>query len=595
MDADASRPLLARRLEFPCELAAAAQARAQACAALAADGVAPDEVSRLELALAEGANNAVFYVRETARPLPVRIETLVSPAWVEIRITDHTPGFDFPAHATLPPEDAESGRGLFLIQNLVDEARYLRGDAENCLILRLRRAASASPPPAVPPGDPAEKLRETERTLELMTEELSSCYESLSAVFRFSSELQADDASASFVQRWLDQLLRITDADWFILRLASPDGSELRTAATSHAGGLPEPVALAAASSPRASAEAAAAATRKDFWFDASTPLAHDDPLHRPAGTGCGLAHPMFVNDTLVGVLTVGRLPARPAFQTGQSSVIQTVADFLALQIRNAQLHEEQLAARLNLRDLEIAANIQRMLLPEQLPSAPRASLAGFYRSAREIGGDYYDALPTPDGGLLLVVADVMGKGLPAALFAFMFRSLVRARRDLAPQPSEFLAWLNQNLFHELDRAEMFITAQLAFWDGPRGELRVAGAGHPPLLAAGADGHVREIASGGPPLGIHAAAEFPGESVACPDGHALMFTDGLIEARNARSELLGLDAVKAVLAAAARNRDSGESAKQRLIDLLRGFELETAPADDTAFLVLSRTEAGDHA
>ena len=288
-----------------------------------------------------------------------------------------------------------------------------------------------------------------------------------------------------------------------------------------------------------------------------------------------------------MGVLTIGRQDRGSAFRAGQVNVIHTFADFLGIQLRSRQIHDEQVQARLDTRDLEIAANIQQALLPVRLPAAPHAGLARYYRSARVIGGDYYDALSAEGNGVFLVVADVMGKGIPAALFAFMFRSLVHARKDLAPQPAEFLAWLNRNLFHELDRAGMFITAQLAFLDGAGARLRVAGAGHPPMLVADREGGVAEIASGGPPLGIMADATFPEHDCAWRGGHALMFTDGLTEARNRDGHLLGIDPVKAALSEASRRGESCEDTRQRLETLLEDFEREKSPADDTAFIVLA--------
>ena len=576
-------------MELPCDLRAVADMCGQVRAFLDRAGLIQAEIDGWEVALAEAANNAVNYAKPDGEQLPIRVDLRVTHAWVEVRVTDHTPGFDFPETATLPPEDSESGRGLFLIQCLTDEVRYLRGRGENCLVMRKRRAAS-EPVPSLPrAASVAEELRETARTLDLMTEELSSCYESLAAIFRFSAELHSGGNPVSFLQRWMDQLLSITESNWCVLRLPHGDGRELRLAAASDRDWRSEPVRLENGSGRGHSVEARAATQRSDVWFDPASPLSPDDPLASLAGAGCGFAHPLFVNDVVAGVLAVGR-HSRVPFAAGQVSVIQTFGDFLGLQIHSRQMQEEQIRTRLNTRDLELAANIQRALLPERLSSVPGVSLAGFFRSAREISGDYYDALPTVDGNLLLVVADVMGKGVPAALFAFMFRSLVRARRDLAPRPGEFLAWLNQNLFQELDRAEMFITAQLVFLDCERGEIRVAGAGHPPCLAVNATGGVQELRSGGPPLGIELSAQFPEESHPLAGNCFLMFTDGLFEARNLNGDLLGLDAVKSHLACAGLAGESCEDIERRFAGLLHDFEQGAPTADDTAFIVMARND-----
>jgi len=221
------------------------------------------------------------------------------------------------------------------------------------------------------------------------------------------------------------------------------------------------------------------------------------------------------------------------------------------------------------------------------MPVVPCAGLAGFYRSAREIGGDYYDALGAEGESVLLVIADVMGKGISAALFALMFRSLVHARPDLASRPGEFLEWLNRNLYEDLDRAGMFITAQLACLNSRTGQFQVASAGHPPMLFANLRGEVAEIGASGPPIGIVADASFPEDRRPWRGGQALMFTDGLMDARNPAGSLLGLDPLKAAVAASALRGDSPTDARERMVRLLHDFEAGTQPADDTAFIVIS--------
>ena len=579
-----------RTQELTCDLQAVAGLCRTARDVFAHAGLTVAEIEAWEIALSEAASNAVRYCRPEASDLAIRVDLLVTSEWVEVRVNDHTPGFDWPVEAELPPDGSESGRGIFLIQNLTDESRYLRGSGENCLVLRKRRSA----PAAAASRDEAEELRDTRHTLDLMTEELASSYESLSAIFRFTAELQGVVDVEEFIPRWLGELLTITESHWFVLRLSDNASRRLRVVASSAKDWSSGPVSLEASSPPSDFVEVKAASHHHDVWFDAAAPLSPTDPLADLARGGCGFAHPLFAEDTLVGVLSIGRRDGQRQFQAGQVNVIQTFGDFLGLQVRNTQLLEEQVRARVNTRDLEIASNLQRALLPERLPAVARATLCGYYRSAREIGGDYYDALPVGDGDILFVVADVMGKGLPAALFAFMFRSLVRARRDLAPQPGEFLAWLNQNLFQELDRAEMFITAQIAFLDSGRGEIRVANAGHPPMLFASPSGGVTEVAASGPPLGILAAAAFTETTHASPGPRGLLFTDCLIEARDPEGGLLGLDSIKSQLAIAARSGETCEATHNRLVGLLQSFEKGSPPADDTAFIVIVGKETSEH-
>src|SRR5207244_13408913 len=98
--------------------------------------------------------------------------------------------------------------------------------------------------------------------------------------------------------------------------------------------------------------------------------------------------------------------------------------------------------------------------------------LAGYCESARQVGGDFYDVVKLSDHSLLMVIADVMGKGIPAAMFAATLRSLLRALPELTHQPSELLSRVNRLLFDELSEVDMFITAQLVYVDASQRRLR---------------------------------------------------------------------------------------------------------------------------
>jgi serine phosphatase RsbU (regulator of sigma subunit)/anti-sigma regulatory factor (Ser/Thr protein kinase) len=563
------------RVDVPCTYVGAREAYRRAREFLAGFGATETELANWELVLAEAANNAVKHASPAGREQPIRLEMVVLPEEVEARVLDHTPGFDLPTTFVLPPLDAESGRGLYIIHENSDRLAYHRGRAGNLMVIGRRREQ---------PGPLPEASAETERTLELMTRELASSYESLNAIFRFSAALQSETVSSTSTRCWLDELARIAGADWYVLRLAAGDGRRLLVHAALPAGWEAAPLALDEAGG---GLERTATTQRVDVWFEAGIPLAPADPLAGLAAGATGFAHPMLVAESLIGVLTVGRRGTAP-FEAGQVSVLQTFADFLAIQIRNTQFQEERLQAQLLQREFELAARIQRSLLPTDHPRLGTWQTAGHCESAREVGGDFYDILRVGESGLLLAIADVMGKGLPAALFATVLRTLVHTRPDLAPRPGEFLDWLNRNLEAELGRFDMFITAQLAFIDCATRELRVAGAGHPPMLVADRTGRVESIESTGAPLGINAGLDF-GESrlVLPPGARVLLYTDGLNEARNTAGSQFGLEALTAWLGDSARRGEPAERCRSGLVAALRRYEAGTAPADDQTLLLLS--------
>jgi serine phosphatase RsbU (regulator of sigma subunit)/anti-sigma regulatory factor (Ser/Thr protein kinase) len=593
--------------EFPCELPDVREACRRSRAGLAWAGLADEELGHWELILAEAGNNAVSYALGRQKTLPVSFEFNVSDEWVEAVVIDHTPGFDFPDQVELPPPDSEDGRGLYLIKTLTDHAGYFRGRGENRLQLKKKRqtpaavpaslpapAPVAAPAPAPEPAGPTweQQFTESQATLDLMTEELASAYESLSTIFRFSAELAERPKPEEFARKWLGEVSKIAAADWFVLRLME-DGLGLKVVASFPELLAPEVLSLENAGEADVSVEMRAASFRMDVWFDSGHPVPEMDPLSKLALQGGGFSHPIVINDRLLGVLSVGRRQTDAGFQAGQVSIIQTFADFLGIQIRNSQFQQQQLQTRLTARELEIAAEIQRSLLPKVLPEIAGFHLVGHYQSARQVGGDFYDAFVTRDGGLLLAIADVMGKGVPAAMFAAIFRSQLRASAEQASTPGAMLTWLNRSLFADLDQVEMFITAQLVYLDPVGRTVQLSAAGHPPMLMAGSDGRIQAVENSGMPLGVMDDTVYTERTVALPAGaNLLLFTDGLTEARDSEGKLLWLGPLEKCLAQGAKAGQPAEVTRDALIALVENHQNGVPPGDDQTFLLLSESRTG---
>lgn len=576
------------RITAPCSLVGVREAARRLRSFLEQQGLSPEELDAWELAGAEAGNNAVEHATDEGAQLPVEFVVEVLPTTVEVRILDHTPGFDLPENPELPDPLSEDGRGLFLIRTLTDSLRYLRCPRGNTLEMSRRRLLRPERPPP-PDADHAEM----EATLGTMTEELAATYESLVAIFRFTEELSRAPVDRPFIERWLGQLCQICEASWAVLRVVSDSGDTLELAA-SHAGGEPlEPLTLAEPEAIAGSAELTALFGHRDIWLGTQTPVNPTEPLAKFGTEQSALVYPLRVGDVAVGVLSCGRLGDRTFPNAGQANIIRTFGDFLGIQLRNARIQEDNLRARLMTRELEIAANIQRSLLPVQLPQPPGMALAGLCESANRVGGDFYDVIEVAPRGLLLVIADVMGKGVPAAMFAAILRSQIRGRTDLAPTPGAFLAHLNRAMHPDLDRVDMFVTAQLVFVDLAARRLRTASAGHCPLLVARPGERLQEVPAGGPPLGIDPAAAYPETEGTLPEGtRVLMFTDGLIEARNPRGEFFGLGPTQAWLQSGWPREASATSAAADLHRQIRTFQGTEAPSDDLTFLLLTTRTAG---
>jgi sigma-B regulation protein RsbU (phosphoserine phosphatase) len=216
------------------------------------------------------------------------------------------------------------------------------------------------------------------------------------------------------------------------------------------------------------------------------------------------------------------------AFAATDAETLALFASQAAVALENASLHHEAMERQLLERELELAAAIQRELLPREIAPLPGFEIGALTEPCRQVGGDVYDLIAAPDG-MLLILGDVTGKGVPAALMAASLQAAVRvlgracpAVVDLAHQINHYLVGATpENKF-----ATVFLGCLRA-----GGELEYVSAGHNPAVLASADGTVRLLHSSGPPFGLLTDADYPSERVQMAPGDLLLaYTDGFSEA-----------------------------------------------------------------
>ncbi len=247
---------------------------------------------------------------------------------------------------------------------------------------------------------------------------------------------------------------------------------------------------------------------------------------------------PLKVGDRVIGVFGASHHEL-DAFPRAQIEILKALAGHIAVAIDNAQRIQRERRQIQDLRDeQDEARQIQQNLLPRRAPSLPGFHLEAEWIPAGAVGGDWYDYIPLAEGRVAIVLADVSGKGMPAALLMSAVRGIVRSVAPLASGPGEVLGRVNQMLLDDVPTGR-YVTMIYAVLDPARRTLTFASAGHPwPLLCHGTG--VRPLhTDAGTPLGLF-PSEFTEHTVKLCRGFRLLFyTDGISEALNCEDQEFG--------------------------------------------------------
>jgi sigma-B regulation protein RsbU (phosphoserine phosphatase) len=254
-----------------------------------------------------------------------------------------------------------------------------------------------------------------------------------------------------------------------------------------------------------------------------------------------------------VGGVLLGAKETETDYTTEDLNLLRDLAAQLAISLQNGLLLRDRVAVARFEEELNLARQIQRSFLPSHFPEMERVDLYAMTIPSKEVGGDLYDFVPTGDGTYLLAIADVSGKGVPAALLSSMLQASLRTQAGTGSTVAEILRNIN-NLVYRSTAMEQFATFFLAQLDETRLHLDFSNAGHNYPLLFRSSGEMVELEKGGLILGIVDGADFEEEGHALTGGDRVIFyTDGVSEARNAEDEEFG---------------------EERLADLIRSFPLD---------------------
>ncbi len=263
------------------------------------------------------------------------------------------------------------------------------------------------------------------------------------------------------------------------------------------------------------------------------------------------LCAPMSVKGERIGAIElINKRTNDGLFDSNDLNLLQVLASSAALAILNARMSAALVEQERVKRELELAAEIQRSLLPED--GDIDFPIKGVNLPARTVSGDFYDFYPLDDGRIAFTLGDVSGKGMNAALLMAKTASLLRCLGKSIKEPGRLLAIVNDEICETATRG-MFVTLVHGVYDPACGYVRLANAGHEPPLILSTDGTFKAIDAEAPPLGIAPSIlgeeSFPETDFNLDDGKLFVFTDGVTEGYIAENVELGIDGLKDILTA----------------------------------------------
>lgn len=409
----------------------------------------------------------------------------------------------------------------------------------------------------------------------------------LKALLEISRNLGSTIEFDQVLPKILDSLFKIfLQADRGFLVLEGPDPSVLVPKAMKLRRGESEDTIRISRTIVRKAMEGKEAILSADAASDARFDSSQSIADFRIRSMMCA---PLLANEgRAMGVIQIDTLDQRTPFSADDLEVLASVASQAAIAVENAQLHEAALRQKALQRDLELAHTVQQGFLPHGSPQFAGYEFFDFYEPANQVGGDYFDYIRLPHNRLAIVVADVSGKGMPAALLMAKLSAETKYALVSEPGPAEALFKLNAQ-FAQASWADRFVTMSIAVLDLNRHEVQIGNAGHLPPYVRRGDGRVEPVGVDqiSVPLGV--IDELGCEQVTLPlniGDSVVMFTDGISEAMNMNNDLYGLARISEQVALPSTGvKQLGE---QLLKDVKR-FVGKRSQSDDMCLLCLGRT------
>lgn len=302
---------------------------------------------------------------------------------------------------------------------------------------------------------------------------------------------------------------------------------------------------------------------------------------------GCAsfVAVPIKGSNDIIGVLAAADRESRDgsigAFEANELRLLSLFASQVAIALENARLHREALEKQAMERELELAATIQRDILPKAIPDVPGVELATFSKPARQVGGDYH-AFFQRDGVLTMVVADVAGKSMPAALLVSALHAATHLLFAEGRELGDIATELNRHI-HQWSAENKFVTMIMVSIDMENETIRYVNAGHNPCYILSGE-RIEQMKSHGLPIGILGMSKYMTQTRPFPAGSAVvLYSDGITEAENAAGEEFENERLEALLHA--HIHAGATELRDRIAHAVEEFTGEAAQKDDETLVV----------
>jgi len=303
-------------------------------------------------------------------------------------------------------------------------------------------------------------------------------------------------------------------------------------------------------------------------------------------GIRSAMCVPLWNNKDVIGLVYVDTLNTAKSFKPEDLKLLTLLANIAAMKIENTRLEKQAIERERLEKELEQAADIQKRLLPGGAPALEGYDVSGRADACRAVGGDYYDFVERAEGRTAIVIGDVSGKGMAAALLMASVQAVFRTLADVEASPAALLTSLNRHLIRNAS-PNKFVSFFYGELDPSTGSMRYVNAGHNPPFLVRASGEVESLPATGVVLGIFGNAKYDEKQITLAPGDLLaLFSDGVTECSNPAGDMYGEDRLVADLA---KYRDGrAEAVETSIFKELLQFAGEAPQYDDSTLVIIKR-------